>query len=203
MVVSLRSESCSRALAPIDVQPALDASAIADRPRLEHQHAQQVTGRLASRPQPARCPGRPEPSHQVIALDHQILDQQVRIGDRRKPARQSLTTGVEADGPVRRVLDDVVRQEPIQAVQASAIDAFDEAALQGGEVAGSHRLGCPRFPRDGRPSDTHFGIVWVLIRYRSVRSQGRRTSWPALIDCRKCRPPGTTGCQSAPQRRSS
>jgi hypothetical protein len=41
--------------------------------------------------------GRPEPSHQVVALDHQILDHQVHVGHCRQPAYESPPTGLRAD----------------------------------------------------------------------------------------------------------
>ncbi len=123
-----------RAPAPIDVQPALDAPAVADRPRLEDRHVHPGACGRATDGRLAAGAARPEPGHQVVALDHQVLDDQLRVGHGRQPAGKLLARGVDADRRVGRVLDHAGGQELIQVAQLAVVDAVDEAAVQGADV---------------------------------------------------------------------
>jgi hypothetical protein len=130
----------SRARAADDVHPTLDAPAVADRPRLEHCHAETGARALPDGPGAVGA-GYAEPRHQVIALDYQILDDQVSVGHGRQPAHERLARGIDTDCWIWCVLDDAFGQELVQVVQHTPVDALDEAAIRSPDVI--HRRSTP------------------------------------------------------------
>jgi hypothetical protein len=81
----------------------------------------------------------------VVALDHQVLDNQVGIRDGREPARQRPPSGIDADRWVANhrlghVLDNAGGQVLVKVVQATVVERVDKAAIQVAEVI--HRWQC-------------------------------------------------------------
>jgi hypothetical protein len=113
----------------------------ADRPRIEHQHVERaIDWRRAG--DPATGAGRSEPSHQVIVLDHQVLDEHVRIGLRGQPDRESLATGFQAAGQYARSMHDHPPR-PDRCIEVSANGIW--------ETLDRHRAGRPGQPPGEQP----------------------------------------------------
>jgi hypothetical protein len=66
---------------PGQVQPTLAAPPVEHRPGLEDRHPNPPVGRRQAGQRAAVGPRGGEPGHQVIAVDYQILDDQMQVGE--------------------------------------------------------------------------------------------------------------------------
>ena len=131
-------------LTTIQAEPALDAPVVRHQPRLEHWHADPFAGGREVAQRTSVRAGGGEPRHQVVAVDHQVLDAHVKVGESRQPGRQRLARGRDAGRLFGRVVDDITVQELVQLVELAVIeDALDEATVQGSGVMRGYQRELP------------------------------------------------------------